>query len=140
MNPLKFSRLATASNPLFFRFLKQNSSRNFWPVTPMALAALLEQLELPELRSKLHLCGIQPGCSMLLCDEAQQCQWLRLVYHLSNQSPANEVALLSPLGMALLGKNTGDEVKFLIAGRQCKFIIADIIRVRRQPANPEKSL
>ena len=133
-----FNRLAKASTPLFARFLVQHSTRNCWPLTPLALAAALEQLELPGRRSKLQLSGMQPGYSVLLCDEAQQCQWFTLVYHLAGKASATEVSLLSPLGMALIGKNAGDKVKYFIAGRQCIFTIAEIIRVRRQPGNPEQ--
>lgn len=138
MTLFNFNPLAKASTPLFTRLLMQHSTRNYWPLTPLALAIVLEQLELPGRRSKLQLSGMQPGCSVLLCDETQQCQWFTLVYHLSGKSSAAEVPLLSPLGIALIGKNAGDEVKYLIAGRQSIFTIAEIIRVRLQPGNPEQ--
>lgn len=140
MTIFNLSRLAYASAPLFVRFLVQNSTRNFWPLTPIALAAMLEQLELPGRRSKLQLSGIQPGCSVLLCDEIQQCQWFTLMQQGSGKNPETEIALLSPLGMALIGKNAGDEVNLLLAGKPCRFTVTDIVRVRHQPANPKKLL
>ncbi|RVU31873.1 hypothetical protein EOE67_19765 [Rheinheimera riviphila] len=135
MTIFNFSRLAHASAPLFARFLARNSTRNFWPLSPLALAAMLEQLELPQRRSTLKLSGIQPGCSVLLCDETQQCQWFTLVNDLSDHNSDTEIALLSPLGMALIGKNVGAEVR-LFTGMPCKFTIAEIVRVKRQPGNP----
>lgn len=142
MTIFNFSRLATASAPLFVRFITQmitrNSTRNFWPLTPLALAAMLEQLELPQRRNKLQLSGIQPGCSMLLCDETRQCQWFKLVHDLSDKNSDSEVALLSPLGMALIGKNVGDEVNLSVAGTTCRLTVTDIVRVWHQPANPKK--
>lgn len=129
------SRLAHASAPLFTRFF----ARNFWPLSPIALAAMLEQLEPPGRRNKLQLSGIQPGCSVLLCDETQQCQWLTLVNEVSDNLSGSEVALLSPLGVALVGRNVGDEVRLFFAGRQCHYRIAELVRVRRQPGNPKLS-
>lgn len=138
MTFFNFFRLANASVPLFARSITRCSTKNFWPLSPIALAAMLEQLELPERRSKLQLCGIQPGCSMLLCDEAQQCQWFTLVNKKSGNCSDTEVALLSPLGIAVIGKNVGDEVRLQFAAGQYRFTIADIIRVRRHPGNPIK--
>lgn len=135
MTMFNFSQLANASAPLFARYLTRYNTRNFWPLSPLALAAMLEQLELPARRSKLQISGVQPGCSVLLCDEAQQCQWFMLVNNVSGNSRATEIALLSPLGMALIGKNVGDLVKLIVAGRRCTYIVTDIIRVRQQPAS-----
>lgn len=135
MTIFNFSQLANASAPLFARFF----ARNFWPLSPIALAALLEQLELPSRRSKLQLSGIQPGCSVLLCDEAKQCQWFTLLNEVSDNCSGSDVALLSPLGMALLGRNVGDEVRLLFAGRQYNYTITELVRVRRQPDNPKLS-
>ena len=133
MTIFNFSRLANASAPLFTRY----RSRNFWPLCPLMLAAMLEQLEIPARRSKLQISGIQPGCSVLLCNEAQQCEWFKLACDMQHHSHA-EVALLSPLGMALIGKDVGDEVRVCFAGTHCKFIIADIVRVQRQPGPSQR--
>ncbi len=130
MTIFNFSRLAKASTPLFTRY----RARNFWPLCPLMLAAMMERLEVPARRSKLQISGIQPGCSVLLCDEAQQCEWLLLACDMQHQHANAEVALLSPLGMALIGKNVGDKVTLFFAGTHCKFIVADIIRVQRQPS------
>lgn len=140
MTMFNFSQLANASAPLFARYLTRYNTRNFWPLPPLALAAMLEQLELSARRNKLQICGVQPGCSVLLCDEAQQCQWFRLVNDCSGHDPDTEIALLSPLGMALIGKNVGDLVKLIFAGRRCSYIVTDIIRVRQQPASPKLSV
>ncbi|OBP16156.1 hypothetical protein A5320_01685 [Rheinheimera sp. SA_1] len=142
MTFFNFSLLANASAPLFARYssryIIRYSTRNFWPVSPIALAAMLQQLEPPATRSKLQISGIQPGCSVLLCNEAQQCEWLTLLSEVPGNHSDTEIALLSPLGMALVGKNVGDEVRLLVANRQSSFIVADIIRVRRQPGNLRK--
>jgi len=71
---VNFSRLANDSAPLFARYLTRYGAGKFRPLSPITLVAMLQQLELPGRRSKLQLSGIQHGCSMLLCDEAQQCQ------------------------------------------------------------------
>lgn len=134
MNFFNFSRLANASAPLFSRY----SARNFWPLSPLVLAAMLERLEVPARRSKLQISGIQPGCSVLLCDEAQQCEWLKLASDMQRGRSNTDVALLSPLGMALIGKNVGDDVTLLLAGKHRKLTVTDIIRVQHQPGSPRR--
>jgi len=134
MTFFNFFRLANASALLFSRY----SARNFWPLSPLMLAAMLEQLELPARRSKLQISGIQPGCSVLLCDEAQQCEWIKLACDLQYRHASGDVALLSPLGLTLLGKHVGDEVTLFSLGKHSKFTVADIIRVQRHPGTARR--
>jgi transcription elongation GreA/GreB family factor len=136
MTFFNFFPLATASTPL----LNHKTARNFWPISPLLLAAMLEQLESPNhRRTRLQISGIQPGCSVLLCNENQQVEWCTLATKESPRHHSNEVALLSPLGLALIGKNVGDVVTIKMGRHYRCWSISEIIRVQLQPGQKSTS-
>ncbi len=114
-------------------FLPRQTACNFWPLSPFALTAMFHQLEASTCRSKLQISGVQPGCSVLVCDQNQHCQWLTMAHPGQISRTNNDVALLSPLGLRLIGKNIGD-VATLNVGRQSRQLtVCEIVRMQRQP-------
>ena len=117
--------------------LRQLASHNLQPCAPWQLAQLMHQLEQQKKTSKLSQSGVQPGCSVLLLElEDQQSSWFKLA---SADKPepqqAGLISLLSPLGIALLGKQSGDLVVVRLFGRQLRFQLLDIIRVQHKPGS-----
>lgn len=117
--------------------LRQLASHNLQPCAPWQLAQLMQQLEQQKKTNKLSQSGVQPGCSVLLLElENQQSSWFKLA---SAEKPEHQeaglISLLSPLGIALLGKQSGDLVMVRLFGRQLCFQVLDIIRVQHKPGS-----
>lgn len=116
--------------------LRQLASHNIQPCAPWQLAQLMLKLELQKKTNKLSQSGVQPGCSVLLLEmENQQSSWFKLASaDKPAQNQAGLISLLSPLGIALLGKQSGDLIMLRLFGRQLRFQVLDIIRVQHKPA------
>jgi len=117
--------------------LRQLASHNLQPCAPWQLAQLMQQLEQQKKTNKLSQSGVQPGCSVLLLElEDQQSSWFKLAKaDKPEPQEAGLISLLSPLGIALLGKQSGDLVVVRLFGRQLRFQLLDIIRVQHKPGS-----
>lgn len=113
------------------------AERNFKPLAPWQLLALLSQLEKQKKTSRLSQSGVQPGCSVLLLDlTTTQQNWIKLVQPGEAEQPEQGlISLLSPLGSVLPGKECGDVVKVQLFGKQLYFQILEIIRVQYKPGS-----
>ncbi len=115
--------------------LRHLASHNLQPCAPWQLAQLMQHLEQQKKTNKLSQSGVQPGCSVLLLElEDQQSSWFKLAKaEKPEPQEAGLISLLSPLGIALLGKQSGDLVVVRLFGRQLRFQLLDIIRVQHKP-------
>ncbi|WP_449361419.1 GreA/GreB family elongation factor [Alishewanella longhuensis] len=73
------------------------------------------------------------GCSVQLValEDGSKC-WLKLTKTTTNLHKG-ELAVISPLGRAILGKSAGDKVQLQLGHRQLRFIITDLLRTSRPP-------
>lgn len=128
---------ATVQSTAMPTALRQLASHNLQPCAPWQLAQLMQQLEQQKKTNKLSQSGVQPGCSVLLLElENQQSSWFKLASaEQPEQQEAGLISLLSPLGIALLGKQSGDLVMVRLFGRQLRFQVLDIIRVQYKPGS-----
>jgi transcription elongation GreA/GreB family factor len=126
---------ATTHSAATPKALRQLASHNLQPCAPWQLAQLMQQLEQQKKTNKLSQSGVQPGCSVLLLElEDQQSSWFKLAKaDQPEPQDAGLISLLSPLGLALLGKQSGDLVVVRLFGRQLRFQLLDIIRVQHKP-------
>ena len=134
--PIATPRAATQSAAMQ-KELHQLASQNLQPCAPWQLAQLMLKLELQKKTNKLSQSGVQPGCSVLLLElENQQSSWFKLARaDKPARNQADLISLLSPLGIALLGKQSGDLIVLRLFGRQLRFQVLDIIRVQHKPAS-----
>lgn len=134
--PIATPRAATQSAAMQ-KALRLLAGQNIQPCAPWQLAQLMLKLELQKKTNKLSQSGVQPGCSVLLLEmENQQSSWIKLASpEAPEQTEAGLVSLLSPLGIALLGKQSGDLIVLQLFGRPLHFQLLDIIRVKHKPGS-----
>lgn len=107
------------------------------PLPPWQLQQLLLQLELAakSKRKPLSETGMLPGCSARLLDLSDQTEvWLTLVYPQQEQPEQGFISVLSPLGAALLGKNVGEVAEVTLFRRTLRFMLCDLMSVKKPPA------
>ncbi len=106
------------------------------PLPPWRLADVLAQLAEQRPRSKLSQSGIAPGCSVFLLDlTLQQSQWLTLLSPEQTEQPEQGlISVFSPLGAALLGKQSGDRIELQLCRSTLQFQVLDVLKVQCRPA------
>lgn len=73
------------------------------------------------------------GCSVqLVALEDGSKRWLKLTKATTNLGQG-ELAVISPLGRAILGKSAGDRVQLQLGNRQLRFLITDLLRTSSTP-------
>ncbi|HBN88170.1 MAG TPA: GreA/GreB family elongation factor [Rheinheimera sp.] len=71
---------------------------------------------------------VTTGCTVQLVSMHDDLRcWLKLVASANPDISKGEVAELSPLGLAMLGKGVGEQVKLHIPGIDIHFLITDIL-------------
>lgn len=71
---------------------------------------------------------VTAGCTVQLVSMHDDLRcWLKLVASANPDISKGEVAELSPLGLAMLGKGVGEQVKLHIPGIDIHFLITDIL-------------
>jgi transcription elongation GreA/GreB family factor len=110
------------------------------PLPPWRLADVLAQLAEQRPRSKLSQSGIVPGCSVFLLDlTLQQSQWLTLLSPAQTEQPEQGlISVFSPLGAALLGKQSGDRIELQLCRSRLQFQVLDVLRVQCRPASARR--
>ena len=107
------------------------------PLPPWQLQQLLVQLEAAtkSKRKALSETGMLPGCSARLLDLSEQTElWLTLVYPEQEKPEQGFISVLSPLGSALLGKNVGEVAEVQLFRRTLRFMLCDLMSVKKPPA------
>ncbi len=107
------------------------------PLPPWQLQQLLLQLESAAKgkRKALSETGMMPGCSARLLDLSDQTEvWLTLVYPQQAKAEQGFISVLSPLGVALLGKNVGEVAEVRLLRRPLRFLLCDLMSVKQPPA------
>lgn len=85
--------------------------------------------------------GAMPGQWLLLSDAsasvvgAGQSQWLQLVWPADAQPGKGRISLLSPLGLALIGKTPGAQIRLSVCGVIFHFQLQELMAVRRKPTS-----
>lgn len=71
---------------------------------------------------------VSAGCTVQLISMHDELRcWLKLVASANPDISKGELAELSPLGLAMLGKGIGEQVKLNIPGINIHFLITDIL-------------
>lgn len=111
------------------------------PLTPAAVATTIHMLveqQNSHVLSRPLAVGI--GSSVLIVElSTEEKRWVKLVP--SNREAKQEeglVSVLSPLGRALLGKVAGEIAEVQILRRKLRFLLCDVLNVRRHQAFPEQ--
>jgi regulator of nucleoside diphosphate kinase len=130
-----FTKNASGKTDVSALFLMASSA--IQPLPPWQLQQLLLQLESAAKgkRKALSETGIMPGCSARLLDLSDQTEvWLTLVYPQHAQPERGFISVLSPLGVALLGKNVGEVAEVRLLRRSLRFLLCDLMSVKQPPA------
>lgn len=111
------------------------------PITPAGVAATINVLAVQQnshVLSRPLAVGI--GSSVLIVELAtEEKRWVKLVS--SGREAKQEsglVSVLSPLGRALLGKVAGEIAEVRVLRRKLRFLLCDVLNVRRHQAFPEQ--
>ncbi|KRS21191.1 GreA/GreB family elongation factor [Alishewanella sp. WH16-1] len=102
------------------------------PLQPTRLAQILRFLEdCPQRRARAGKpLRAAPGCTVRLIalPDGDAC-WVTLSADPKADSSGSVISIWSPLGQALLGKTTGEQVQVKILRRTLRFVIGDLLKV-----------
>jgi hypothetical protein len=98
----------------------------------LAVFGVSERLKLLQ-REGVSDAGALPGHWVLLRDErSRQSQWLQLVWPAEAAPAKGRISVLSPLGLALLGKEPASAVRLQVLGVRFEFQLLEMLAVRRK--------
>ncbi|MDX3772659.1 GreA/GreB family elongation factor [Chromatiaceae bacterium AAb-1] len=111
---------------------------SFMPLTPVSLAGTIHQLAVQRDCNVLSRpLSVGLGSSVLITElPTEEKNWVKLVEPQNSAPERGLVSVLSPLGRALLGKVAGEVAEVWVLRRKIRFLLCDVLNVRRHQAFP----
>ncbi len=108
------------------------------PLKPALLRSMIHQLATQQDSCVLSRpLSVGLGSSVLITElPTEQKSWVKLVKPQDSAPEKGLVSVLSPLGMALLGKVAGEVAEVRILRRKIRFLLCDVLNVRKHHAFP----